>query len=269
MKKSLFACLAVSASLCWADANQIRQLFQSILSDPPDTSLPTSAKFHSALTEVSESALPAVEVGGLLPLAKQCLGSSNVEVRRAGMLLFLAVALRLDSSKLLEPYIEDLDTVASDPASPFRTGALAILALTTSKPRVSPKAVATLAAHLDDSSFSSDEVATVIGSLLETSPSDPATVHRVLGVVEKRSDVALTDSVLRTLGLLRIQNAEAISFIGQGLNSGNPYTREAAVDAVSRLDRNIRTRFAAHLGRIAADHTERQHVRSQAAEALR
>ena len=94
-------------------------------------------------------------------------------------------------------------------------------------------------------------------------------VHKVLSVVEKRSDVALTNAALKDLGLVKTRSTEALNFIGKGLDSGNAFTRESAVDAVSRLDRNVRTRFAAQLGRIAADSSEPQHVRSQAVEALR
>lgn len=50
------------------------------------------------------------EISATLPLALQCLQSSNTEIREDGI-LFFAVVTRYDSAKLLDPYIDDLGKI--------------------------------------------------------------------------------------------------------------------------------------------------------------
>jgi HEAT repeats len=266
MSNRFLVALLLSASLCVAaDGNQIRQLFQSILSESPDRVLPTPEEVDSKVR--GADILEASEVEMLLPLAAKCLRSSNIDMQRDGLLLFSTVGLRPDSAKLLDPYVEDLMVLITDPMSPFKVGAASVFLYM--KPKMSPRATAALSTHLEDGSNTAEQKTIIAGCLLNASPLDAAILHRVLTVVRELSDDKVMVECLRELGLLRTRNPEALSFIGKGLDSPNPHIRQSAVDAVSRLERDLRVGFAAQLGRIAADNNEPKEVRSQAAQALR
>ncbi len=185
-------------------------------------------------------------------------------MRRDGLALLVTIALRPDSSQLLELYVDDIDGIIGDPSSPLRQGAVTVLILT--RPKPSPKVMEILESHLEDKD--SSVMLSVAASLLEAS-NDPTLIHRVLSVVQKRADLPVTNGILGQLGLVRTRNPEALSFIGGNLDSANPASRRAAVEAVSRLDREVRVKFATQLGRIAADDTEPKEVRAKAVEAIR
>lgn len=136
------------------------------------------------------------------------------------------------------------------------------------KPNVPPKAVAHLNAHLEESRNSDEETLTIAASLLESAPTDTVTVHKTLLVVSRRSDPGLTGGVLRQLRLNKTRVPEALDFIGTNLNHADPNVRASAVDAVSRLDHDVRKQFTVQLSRISSDPSESGHMRSQARLAL-
>ncbi len=256
--------LLAGSSLLAAHRDQIAHLLHLILSTQPDQPLPKTEDL-GALMDVNDVTAAGIET--LLPKARQCLTSSRQEVRGYGLLFATSVMLRPDSSKLLEPYLDDLGSIANDLASSFRRGVFFILG--NARPRPSQKAVSILAAHLEDKANSALDELTIAASLLKASPKDLETFHGVLSVVETKSDAVITDGIIRTLGLMKTRNQEALSFIARNLDSGNPCIRAAAVDATSRLDRDLRLTLAPQLRRIAADGNEPEHVRSQAEDALR
>ena len=253
---------------CWADTSQIRQLYERILSPSPNQAVPKPEDLMGRLGPDLIEALSPEEIASVLPLAGKCLHSSNYDVERDGMVLLMAVALRFDSATLLDPYVDELAAIMSDPRSQANVFAATILAIT--RPSLSPKVIATFANHLGDASNSASVTATLAGGLLRSSvANDPISVHHVLSIVQKRNESLLTSAIVRELGLQGIKNAEALAFIGKTLDSTDPAIREAALDSVTRLDRENRARFAAQLGRIAADPRESDTRRSQAARALR
>ncbi|MGZ4830431.1 MAG: HEAT repeat domain-containing protein, partial [Candidatus Angelobacter sp.] len=129
-------------------------------------------------------------------------------------------------------------------------------------------ALAHLNAHLEDDRNSNEETLTIAASLLEASPNDTATVHKTLSVVGRRADPGLTSGVIRQLGLSKSRNREALAFLGASLSHADAHVRESSVDAISRLDQDIRAEFAVPLARIASDPNESEYARTQARTAL-
>jgi hypothetical protein len=136
------------------------------------------------------------------------------------------------------------------------------------KPNSPAKAIAQLSANLESSRNSNEETLTIAASLLEAAPSDASSTRRVFAVVSNRSDSALTNGVLRQLGLSKIHLPEAMAFIATNLNQSNPYLRGSAVEAAARLEYKDRVQLSSQLGRIASDPTESKEVRKQARLAL-
>src|SRR5262249_31281420 len=149
----------------------------------------------------------------------------------------------------------------------LRHGALYILG--SGKPNVSPKALRYLNAHLEDTRNSNEETLTIAASLLDASPSDTATLRKTLCVVARRRDPRLASVVIKTLGLLNSRQPDALNFLGASLGGSDAFVRESAVEAVSRLDRDVRSQFFPQLARIAGDPHESEHARAQAREALK
>lgn len=252
----------------FAQSNPVRDVFQSILSAGPQAVLPSQEEFFSKVNENTLGALSAGEVAAVLPLARQSLQSSRNEVRQYGLILFLAMTTRADSAKLLDPYIGDLGLLLDGPegAQSLRHGALYVLG--SAKPQISSKAVAFLNSHLDDSRNSNEETLTIAVSLMQASPSDAATLHKTLATVGRRADPGLNSGVIRQLGLMKTRSPEALGFLEANLGHPDVHVRESAVDAISRLDPDVKTRFAVHLTRIAADPNESEQSRSLAKAAL-
>jgi len=189
-------------------------------------------------------------------------------MRQFGLLFFMVVGLRPDSSKLLEPYVDDLGALTNGPkgAQSLRHGALLLLG--TTHPNIIPKAVPYLLGNLEDEANSSEETLTIAASLLEAFAANQEIIDKVVDFVKNRSDTGLTTGVLRQLGLMKSRDPHALSLIRSNLDSANPGIRYAAVDAVSRLDRDVRGQFARQVGRIATDDKESQELRSMADAAL-
>jgi hypothetical protein len=122
--------------------------------------------------------------------------------------------------------------------------------------------------NLENDRNSNEETLTIAASLLEATPADAFTLHKVLLVVSNRSDAGLTNGVIRQLGLSKSQLPEAMDFISANLNQEDQHLRASAVDAVSRLDHDKRALFSSQLNRIATDPAEQQFVRKQATAAL-
>ncbi len=260
--------LALVSLPCFAQNNSVRDLFQAILSSGAKGALPAEHEFFSKVNENTVGALSVAEINAVLPLARQCIQSSRPEVGQYGLVLFLAITTRADSSTLLSPYIDDLGALLNGPegAISLRHGALYVLGST--KPDVSPKAIAYLNAHLADDRNSNEETLTIAASLLQALPSDAVTQRRTFAVVDRRADPGLTGSVIRQLGLIRARTPEALAFLEVNLSHPDIHVRESAVDAVSRLDADVRSRFAGHLARMATDPNESEHARALARIAL-
>jgi len=177
----------------------------------------------------------------------------------------LAVVTRPEGFKLMEPYVGELAAFLDEPGSLFRRGVLTVLV---TRPEVSVKWISTVAAHLEDKNNSPEETSAIVFLLLAAPASDPPMLHKVLTYVTKRSEEEVTDAALRGLHVAHSLNAEALDFVGIGLDSSDKSIREAAVGVVRSLPKDVRTKFAAQLGRLARDPKETELTRSLAAEAL-
>ena len=100
------------------------------------------------------------------PLAQRCWQSSRPGIVEAGFGLLILVSLRLDSTVLLEPYIDDLAKLLTSPSERVRGSSVYILGATL--PWASPRAVAYLVAHLSDIHNSSEELRMAVAAILDT-----------------------------------------------------------------------------------------------------
>jgi hypothetical protein len=176
----------------------------------------------------------------------------------------LAAVMRPDSATLLKPYVTDLETITKDPRSPLKNTVLYILGST--RPVMITDAASFLTEHLEDKANSPQETLTIALSLLEHSDSYSAMFSKVLTFVERQPDLTVKTGVLTQVGLWRKRDTVSLSFIGNALN--NAATRRAAIDAVSRLDRNVRAQYVAQLNRIANDPESSSEIRSAAEAAM-
>jgi hypothetical protein len=268
MKRPNLLCVGLALTLmpCWAGVDEIKHLFQTALAS--GGAVPSRIEFFSAVNEDTVRPLSVQEVNNALPLAKRALDSRQTEMGQYGLLFFMVVGLRPDSSKLLEPYVDDLGALANGPkgAQSLRHGALLLLG--TTHPSIIPKAVPYLLGNLEDEANSGEETLTIAASLLEAFPANREIIEKVVGFVQSRSDTGLTTGVLRQVGLMKSRDPRALSLIGSNLDSANRGIRYAAVDAVSRLDRDVRGQFARQVARIATDDKESAELRSMADAAL-
>jgi hypothetical protein len=244
----------------------IRQLYQNILakSSAEGSLKPQVQEIDGKLDAVRT--LPVAEVEAVLPLALQCTKSPNEWVRQAGYELFLSAMIRFDSAKILEPYIDELEKL-SDGGDAQARGYI-LLVLGGLIPNPPDKAVAYLEANLENSRNSRQETLSITASLLKSSPTDTSTVHRVLAFVSAHPEADVTGDVLHQVGLYRVQLPEAISFISTNLNQDDHRLRAAAVEAVSRMDKDARAQLHGQLSQIASDPGVAQDVRQQATRAL-
>jgi hypothetical protein len=263
--------LIASAISARTQETPIYQLYRHLLTQPDDGHFKAS-DIDGQVNEVKVRALSQMEVSAILPLALQCVRSSNVEVSRAGMDFIIEVTLRLDSAQLLEPYIDDLGKLLDD--KDFRWRQIVLFVLGGKIPDTPEKAIAYLEANLERGSTQEAPAITASllkasrGSLLHPVPADPSIVHKVIAFTAARADVDLTSNVLHEIGLYRIQIPEAINFISANLNQANPRLRAAAVEGASRLEKDARAQLSGQLSQIAADPKEDQSVRNDAARAL-
>src|SRR6267154_1966922 len=102
MHVRLVAVLVLGVSSSLADTTQLQKLLETGLSDLPGHAKPRSEEILQALDGIKDS--PPADLQLVLPLAAKCLRSPELEVRRAGVMVFQGVALRSDSSKLLDQY---------------------------------------------------------------------------------------------------------------------------------------------------------------------
>jgi len=254
--------VGLAAARCHAADERISVLLRSILSGGP---VPTSEAFSEVVNEDYVRGLSQDSVKQFLPLARTLLHDPRPEARRDGLLCFLMVTQRFsDSEPLLKPYIPDLLGIVDDHASPLRR--VALLFLGNTAPRVSPKTLAYMAAHLADHENAAAETATMAWILLRAG-SDPLT-HTVVEVARKQNKPELTQGILRGFRKYRTKNSEALAFVGEGLDSHDEWTCRTAVEYVADLPVAERSRFRAQLSRISVDAAESAETRLAASRAL-
>lgn len=264
----LMVVLFLASISCAAQSNPIADLLRAVLSSGSASELPAQERLFSTINENTVGALSVAELNAILPLAKQCLQSSRPQVGAYGLVVFLSATMRPDSARLLLPYVDDLGTLLDGPENKASLRHAALYVLGSTKPNILPKAIALLNAHLEDGKNSTPETLTIAASLLAASPADAATQRKIFAVVARNADLGLRSGVVRQLGLSKVRTAEALSFLDSNLNHPDINIRESAVDAVSRLDADVRSRFAPRLAAMASDPNQSEHARSLARMAL-
>jgi hypothetical protein len=259
----ILACVALSMSLSWAHVPLVKQLLQSALAD---TEGPAPGPTDSAYLKLNDALdrLTPGEIEALLPTGMQCLKSAHPHPQAAGVTFLIAAMLTPGSAALLDPYMDDFDTILRDPANPTRQSIIAILETTT--PSMSPKAIQLFLKHLEDKANTPLQTGGIEYGLLRAAPSNQSILHQVLNVAENRSEFDVKYPVLQAIGLSKIQLPEALDFIGNELE--DPIGRSGAIVAASRLDRDVRARFAAQLSRIAQDPDLAPDIRGAAGAAI-
>jgi HEAT repeat protein len=259
----LWGCLLVSsAGLCRADVGQLKATFQSFVealdSDAPRRDPPDPGPMFDAVR-----AATADDIRALLPLAEDLLHSPKIKVRGAALLLMLSVSMRpADSSKLLEPYIDDVALALNDSDQGVRNGAIAILGGTHPSPL--PKALTYLEAHLNDKTNDDGAAQGIAGALLESG--DRSAVSKVLALVQQRP--VLQGGVIQMLGRFKITTEDALGFVHAGLRDSKVGIRRTAVDAVGNLPKEVRKGFEQDLLRLMANPDEDPQVRERAQAVL-
>ncbi len=260
-------CMAALAAMpLRADGSAIAELFRSVLAQQDDSKLP---KEQDVGLEFAGSVgnLTASEIETLLPFAERCLTSERRARQSYGVGFFSTVAVRMDGSQLLAPYIDEVARLLNDDREAFRSTAIFILG--SSNPKPLPKGLAYLSAHLGDRIDTPEQFNLIAGYLLVATP-DAATIHRVLAAARQRPDIELIRGHL--IGLLSIAHArsdEGLAFIREGFANMNSGIRMAAIDAVSELPRDvIRSGFATELERIVANPEEAPELRDRARQVL-
>ncbi len=106
----------------------------------------------------------------------------------------------------------------------------------------------------------------IAAGLLHAARSNEAILHQVLGIAATRSEYDVKYPILQEIGLSKIQLPEALDFVGKEL--GDPTARIGTIVAASRMDRDVRARFAAKLSDIARDPDVPSDIRGAAAAAI-
>jgi len=254
-----------SISISRANTANIERLLRSTLKDAQGSDALNERELYSQMDEFAQL-LTAGEIESLQPLAMQCLRSSRPQARSSVLFMLSSIVLRTDSSMLVEPYVEALGSLLDEPPGPLRHAVVVVLTMT--KPEISAKAIATLTAHVEDKNSSLEESSGIVWALITARTSNPAIRHKVLRYVAKKSEIEITISGLEALHQVRHPDEEALDFMGKSLDHDSTFVRDAAVQDVLGLDRGLRARFAAQLGRIARDSNETERTRSLATEAL-
>jgi hypothetical protein len=266
MLSKLLMLSILMSRISFADEVAIRQLLQGVLNQAPDVPVPQPEELGSSLNENAMLSLEPGQVTNLLPLARKCLESSRLDVRRVGLSAILGIRFRSDSTALLRPYLGDLEMIAASPTDPLKRGALYILGSTNPKP--SQEAISFLSGRLAAKADLPPETLMIAAAILRAAPEDSALVHKTLVAVRAQSDTRVQIGVLAQLGLIKTRNSEALDFIATSLDSHDPFVRRAAVDSVDRLDSDTKATFFDRLQSIAADPNESQEIRSEAKAAL-
>ena len=248
----------------WGAEERISVLLRSMVDGGP---VPTEKVFYETIGEDYINQLSADSITELLPLARTLLHDSRPEARRYGLMCFFAVTLRFsDGEPLLEPYVSDLLSIVDNRANPIRPMAMEVLG--NMWPRLSPKTLAYLAAHLADKDNAAEDTGWMACTLLRAS-SDSMT-HDVIAFLRKQDKPEVTVRVLMCFHALPpTKNADALAFIGSSLDSPDASTRRNAVEAVADLPLAERSPFLAQLSRLSTDSKEPKETRSAAAEALK
>ncbi len=250
----------------YADQYQLERMFHAVL-NPQEGSLPTELEFYNNLLSTIPTLNPE-HFSSLSAQASKCLKSPKMEVQKFGYNYFGQVTMRMDSAVLLESRIDDLFEYYSNPTNKD-TRMLALFSIVYLKPRIPEKGIKVLVPLLTSKLLSDEERAFIGGSLLMGTPPDASMDRKVLAALKGSREPRAITSLLLGLSESKSRSAETLAFIGESLENKNEQIRMAAVNAVERLDRDLRVKFEPKLRQISLDETESSENRSRAKAALR
>jgi hypothetical protein len=257
--------LLLAACTCKAEVKEIKSTLDSIALEKDESRLPKLEDVTDQFSSLISA--PQEDIKDLLPSGQKCLQSSKRAVQRFGLLFFMTVTMRGDSSQLLDPYFDDVAPFLGDADEGVRNVSIFILA--SGNPSPPPKALAHLTQHLADKGNSEPFAAALAAASLKARPSDRATVHAVLDLVAQRQDLKLRADVTQMLGLYRVIEDEALAFIGDGLKNADLHVRGASILALEQMASEVQRRFTSELQRLADDQSENSDIRSRALQILK
>ncbi|MDQ6676917.1 MAG: HEAT repeat domain-containing protein, partial [Acidobacteriota bacterium] len=256
-----FLFLVAFSGICCAE-ERAHDTFLSLINQPDDSKLPNIA---DTVMGMYAGNLTVEEVREALPLARQCLLSPRESLHAYGIDFMFTVAMRSDSSELLDPYLHDIPPLfrSADPA--MKRAAFGLFAYLNPKP--SPKAVSLLAPHLEDKTNTPENTETIAATLLRSSP-DSGMIHFVLAAMSNKGDARLKRLVIEALGANQIQAEESLKVIHEGLTDASMNIRRTSVEAVSRMPKNVQDGFSADLHKLVGNPDENAETRSLALAVL-
>jgi hypothetical protein len=259
VKIGLIGCvLAFSTAAGGADVRQLQTLLQSAASG--DESAASDEESFGDYENIRTATREQIEP--LLPLAQQCLHSPKRPIQGVGLSLFFGIIARrpLESAKLIEPYLDDLNSLLDAPDQSMRNFTLYIIALIFPKPP--PKALAYLEARLNDKKTAEEQAGAIAVVLL--SSGDPALMSEALRFAEARPQLKV--DMIQTIGLKQIVTEEALKALHWAFQ--DPKFYQEAVDAVGRLPRDVSKGFAQDLAHVMEDPNTDPRVVESARQAL-
>lgn len=250
----------------------LRQKLEGILGTQDRADVPGPEDLQPQF-DILYDASSAAEAAEVLPLARRCLRSSNLTVRRDGVATFLVVAMRpKDGAALLSGDIELLGQLLGDPERQIR-GAVAYV-FYAMQPAPPSAVVPHLLPHLEDEGNSERDILGLSDALLRAAPNDAAVLRALLNTV-KRSP---SDQPGLWAGLIRcfanapggapLEKKQVIEFLAQALSGAEPEVQRSAIDAI-RGRRDLLARFEPALVHIATDQHENRQTREAAEQALK
>ena len=250
-----------------ADQYQLERMFHSVLNSSQGKGLPKELEFHDNLVSTIPTLNPE-HLPSLSAQASKCLKSPDIEVQKFGVFYFMQVAMRMDSAVLLEPRIDDLAEYTNNPANKDLHNA-ALFSIVYLNPRIPEKGISVLVPMLISKLVPDEERAFIGAALLTATPSDADMLHKVLTALKGSREPKAIINLIRSLGILKTRHAEALALIGESLEHKDAAIRMEAVDAVERLDRDLRVKFEAKIIQISIDESESAENRSRAKAALK
>jgi hypothetical protein len=250
-----------------ADTAAVRSKLESALVETDETRL-RIADFTMLISSEDEiKKATRDEASSLLPIAQKCLRSPLKVVREYGLAVFFVASFRADSAELIAPYIDrDLAPFLNDQDLAVKREAIAILGGT--NPRILPRALDILSAHLADKNNTRKEAVMIASTLIRGLPSDAVSIRGVLDFVTQHPELKLRNNIIQALGLNNVTTEEAIQLIHEGLADRDTEVRRVSAESVGHMRPENRAKFSPDLLRLVAEPNQDPEVRATAQRVL-
>jgi hypothetical protein len=251
------ALLGAASSL--ADIEAVRSTLESALAEQREPRVSRADLVGLYADDIKNGSRD--DVRALLALAQRCLRSRVKVAQEWGLIVFYLATFRADSSELIAPYVEgDIAPFLNDQDLAVKREAIFILG--TTQPRLLPRALDLLSAHLADKDNTEMEAGMIAATLIHGCPTDPRPIHDVLDFVMGHPDYKLRANMINLLGLNNVTVDDAIKFIRGGLTDQSPEVRRISVEAVGHMPPESRAKFSGDLLQLLANPDEPEDVRA-------